>query len=1389
MSGANFDAEIRLNISPFIASMRKAQSEVAKLSNQIEAINKKTLTVKTNVSGAASGSTATGFGSSARMAASRQEIIQQKEADAVSRTFHKQEVQRITDINRAHEAAHKEQAQRVSTINRAHEVAHKENVQRTATMNKAHSDAFAEDAKRSKSMTAMHGTAIAEDQRKTKAQTQARDNQARQNERNLARERYALYDVAAAYTIVATAAGAAVRALGSTAISYEKSFSDVERTTENFFTSAKIGEAANVAKEELKSLAAEIPVAFGKITEIATIGNQLGIAQGAIGAFSETVAKFSAATGVSVDSTAMSFGRIGELLNVPAIQFENLGSSIAFAGVNAVATEEQILSVTKEIATTAKMAKFSTPDVVGLATALSSLGIAPEAARGSIIRTFAKINKVISEGGDRLQQYANISGMSAEAFATTWQSNGQVAFDALLAGLQKISDEGGNLDTVLRGLGMVNVRDIQAIQKLGDNYSVYASSIQDANKGFEEGSFLADAYGIIQETVAAKLTLVSNNLSNLLDTLGQTVVGDAFKGFLDIVNSLLIRLNQFAKSPVGQAVGILVVVLGTAVTVIAAINAASAIAQASLRAFATAQIALIGTTDVVTVSVGKMNGQLAATGPAGTRAALGLQKGRIAMNALNTAFKAVKILAIITAITFALEQLGKMFTSAEQKAENLFGSFGGLQDALSADYADALTKYGNESAIALAIANGEIQGQTISLESNNDAVREAAELQQGLAVLTGGDLTDGIASATDEVRAQNVVLGDNYTAWIASSIASSEAFQKFAADKSAIDALRQIGFNLKDALSAVAKGNTVADYIKSIANAARNAGKLSDEASSKIRQLISMASIGFGAIADIESALTGSFNETLLIGALLPSVKTDLEKAAREAAELEEGLKGSAKAIRTVVDYANDLRSIFSRAMEITFGQQGALDQIASGWANITDKAAKAADAIADANAEIKDLTADKSVLEYQLTVAERYGDEQRAAIIRAKIAKLDKNIVDETKKKSEAEAELTKSTEGNSEAAIENRKVLTDMVGDYASLIEMYSKTGMKGKELKARITELRKEFRQQALDAGYSREEIAPYVKMFGEFKTIVDKTPRNVDVKFKANVSAATQALNEFIAKINRSSGTVTIKTKTDGSPPPDKKDNSLDLAPPKGTTTNPYTTDIMPGMSVPSGTKTLSVPFGSHVRMPRGLYMHGINLSIANNNAKLEYGPAPKKINGKIFPILGKLTKVDANWVNNPNYRYSFLDKFAAGGYVSGSGSGSSDSIPAMLSNGEYVIRASSVSKFGEGFLESINKGKISEFGMGGKVKKYADGGAVTSGTDFLNAINQQRSGSFTSNTSSVNNMTGSTVAYLSPEDRALLRSVIDRPVNLYTENAKIATSANAGNVVLAQRGTN
>ncbi|KVE37330.1 hypothetical protein WS69_11220 [Burkholderia sp. BDU5] len=62
-------------------------------------------------------------------------------------------------------------------------------------------------------------------------------------------------------------------------------------------------------------------------------------------------------------------------------------------------------------------------------------------------------------------------------------------------------------------------------------------------------------------------------------------------------------------------------------------------------------------------------------------------------------------------------------------------------------------------------------------------------------------------------------------------------------------------------------------------------------------------------------------------------------------------------------------------------------------------------------------------------------------------------------------------------------------------------------------------------------------------------------------------------------------------------------------------------------------------------------------------------------------------------------------FATGGAISGPGTGTSDSIPAMLSNGEFVVNAASTKRY-RSLLESINSGHMAHFATGGIASSLA-----------------------------------------------------------------------------------
>ena len=70
-------------------------------------------------------------------------------------------------------------------------------------------------------------------------------------------------------------------------------------------------------------------------------------------------------------------------------------------------------------------------------------------------------------------------------------------------------------------------------------------------------------------------------------------------------------------------------------------------------------------------------------------------------------------------------------------------------------------------------------------------------------------------------------------------------------------------------------------------------------------------------------------------------------------------------------------------------------------------------------------------------------------------------------------------------------------------------------------------------------------------------------------------------------------------------------------------------------------------------------------------------------------------------------------FATGGYISGPGGPKSDMIPAMLSNGEYVVNAGAVSQYGISMLDALNSKRYAVGGFAGTPKISSGGNAGSS----------------------------------------------------------------------------
>lgn len=1059
----------------------------------------------------------------------------------------------------------------------------------------------------------------------------------------LARLRYAVYDVSNALGIGAVAAGAFVGGIIGANVIFEREFADVRRTV------GVTGESADQLYDRFIRLSTEIPVAFASLAQIGTLAGQLGVAEDRVASFTETVAKFSATTDVSVDASATAFGRLDQLIDGVDGRYANLASSILNVGINSVATESQIIAIASQIAATGNQAGLTADEIIGLSGSLASLGVAPEAARGTVLRVFSQINSAVAIGGERLNDFASISRMSADEFRNGWGSDFTSTFLQFLEG---VNTSGLGAETALRSLGITATRDVNAMLKLSQNADSVAANLNLAAVGLNNAGILTENFGIIADTNSARLQTLLQTVQAFAATVGEATSGP-LAYFLDYLQKILTAFIGFSNTDLGQSISFFATILAGTVAVMLLIGAVTLRTAGTFLALKTA----IGEIYLQTL--------LAQGGMRGFAASLFGAAGGAA--ALSAALKATGVGLVLTTGLYLLGEaiggIGELMRSNADRAEEYFGTLDGLTEAVRADNLDVFAER-LERANEAIMSSGEEGSSWIA------TLKGAAEAQAELRLET-----DGAGTAID---AQTLKIGTNTQEWLRNALAQSSAFQSIFAN---LDQLNRLtgsntftaggmsvdysAFNLEEfiniastqgstaaqayydswelglyeaftasggttqntaALVAEALGgdqtraavqeagreignaltvgleeaassdvqsalldsilgpleesaegagtafNSLVDDIYGVINAeaelSSNTQKLGADFATNGAQVASSGSAMQAVIASIyasssgapeaASRMQGLFNALIQGGYASASQLAGLQAiinslagggkvkaAAFDMSAFATGIDkvgtaagggggggGAAAKVRTLIDYANDLKGVFSRAFDIRFSGGQAFDDISSGWLKISDAIAKTNLEIAKYQAEMQQLAADRAVREYWLSVAENYGDVLRAGELRAELADIDNELAKTSDDLTKAQAKNSKSLVGNSQAAIDNREEILGLVSGYQSYITSLAASGTSQADLATIAAQLKSEFLTQATQLGYNVAELGNYALAFDDVSTAIARVPRDITVA--ANVDPAIQALNELQAKITsiNAGGGVNIPVTTTG-----------------------------------------------------------------------------------------------------------------------------------------------------------------------------------------------------------------------------------------------------------------
>jgi len=949
--------------------------------------------------------------------------------------------------------------------------------------------ARAEERSRQQQIRAAQRAAAAEQreiQRRAAAEERARQQQIRAAERAHQRQvaaasspalRYALYDVSRQAAVVATAIAGIGTAAVASAASFESAFTNVERTLDDTVSPEKV----EAIRQELLDMSTEIPKSFQELSSIATLGNQLGVSEDKLAAFTDTVAKFSAISGVSAEETAKAFGSFRITLGLSEDEFENFGSAVELVGRKSAATDAEIIALTREIGQQAHQAGFTADQVVALAGTLGELRVPPERARGSLTTYFQTLNAAVAGGGKDLENFARVLGYTGQELSVLVRNGrGVEVFQRFLANLN--SQDTVEQTEALQELGLSQLRVTDTFQRLGSAAGVFNEFLQLSSNAYTENTELGRQYALVVDDIASRWKIFLNSLQGFAAAVG-SVIGPAVVTVLDGLSKMLQGITAFANTSAGKGIIAVAAAFGAVVTAVAGVVSALALGGAALVAwrFLMSQLS---------IAAGTATGQLA--GLAGALFGVGGAAG-----ASSVALRAFRLALISTGIGALIVALGTVI--------GLFVDFEGtvsqLADVLDFAY-DYLWKWVGQLAQVRSLIGG-LYGVVAVLRE-----------------ITGINVT-----VAGSFEALGNMVNDVFT-WIGERVREAvQGFMDFAQGvystvESVIKFLGPIG----EAIAApfVWAAQVIGNVLGQIGRAAEAFGAGFAEGTSWFDDYVHSITASVKSASDAGKSIT-DLGATMGAGALAAKGLAEGAGGAGDKVEdLGDKAGGAAKQVRTLVDYANDLKQVWDRAFSIRFDREVALDKITSNFYEVADATAEAERNIRSLKAEISGLQSDLNIQQQFLAVAQKYGDTTRAAAIQADIAKTQADLADKTADLNDEQSKNSKTLKGNSKAAIANREILRGMAQDQMDYINALAASGASQKQLDAAIKAGKQAFIDQAVALGYNRNEVERYAKSFDDMGKIVKGVPKDVTVKVNANTDPALAALREFEATAKKLGG---------------------------------------------------------------------------------------------------------------------------------------------------------------------------------------------------------------------------------------------------------------------------
>ena len=340
---------------------------------------------------------------------------------------------------------------------------------------------------------------------------------------------------------IVAGAGLVVKA----AIDYESAFAGVKKT---------VDETATVSYKNLsdgiRQMAKELPASAVEIANVAEVAGQLGIKAEDILKFSRTMIDMGESTNLSAEEAATAIAKVANIMGLSSDEYSRFGAAVVDLGNNFATTEKDIVEMTNRLAAGGKLAGLSTADILGLATAMSSVGIEAEAGGTAMVQTLTGIGKAVAGVGKgakkKLELIAQIAGTTSESFSQAWKEKPAEALQSFIKGLQKAHEEGKNMDGILSDLGMKGIRQGNMLKSLALASDKMSAAVARSNQAWKENTALTNEANKRYETTESQLKMFRNQLTDIAIEFGGPLI-KALREGLNAAKPWIENLSELAK--------------------------------------------------------------------------------------------------------------------------------------------------------------------------------------------------------------------------------------------------------------------------------------------------------------------------------------------------------------------------------------------------------------------------------------------------------------------------------------------------------------------------------------------------------------------------------------------------------------------------------------------------------------------------------------------------------------------------------------------------------------------------------------------------------------------------------------------------------------------------